>query len=298
MKTVVAVRSLLILAVCLAFTSCLQNSTVIRVKKDGSGEIFERYFFSPQMVAMMGGLGGAIQEQGGQGPAPDPTNPPLESLQKHATDLGEGVRYVRHEKAQNAQGWQGFLVVYEFDDINNITITSENQGGVMNEMMGPDAEDGAPEEPVTDMLQFAMADGVLTIKPVIDEDSVKQITDIPNQAAGGAEAGAAEGGGELDIPPSQAMQMMGAMFAGMRMAIFVRIDGEIAETNATHVNGTLITMSDVDLARLFQNQEFAAFLDESAKNPDAVDVDGFKSKIGSFDGMIMETQDEVTVTYK
>ena len=49
-------------------TSCLRTSTVVRVKKDGAGSIIARYYFSPEMLAMLDQLdqlGGALGQLGG-----------------------------------------------------------------------------------------------------------------------------------------------------------------------------------------------------------------------------------------
>ena len=231
MKTITRIAAIAIAVFTLS--SCLQSSTVIRVKPDGSGAIFARYFFSPQMTAMLGGLAGGLGDLGEgvtvDGPDVDPNKifkPTKEDLEKDAASYGEGVRYAKHETAKNSEGWEGWLVVYEFDDINKVKFDPNDPPGPLKELenMDPDAAAEAKENISEDStMSFSMADGVLTVNTGVSKDSVGKI----------AESGGADDmlGPDGKIPPEAAaqMQMAAGMMQGARMGVFLRADGSIAE---------------------------------------------------------------------
>jgi len=144
-------------------------------------------------------------------------------------------------------------------------------------------------------MDFSMADGVLTINTGVSEDSIGKI----------AESGGADDmlGPDGKIPPEAAAQMAMAagMMQGARMGVFLRVDGEIAETNAKHVNDTLITLSDVEMAKMMSDPKFIEFMNEALTTGDDVDEATVKKMAESLDainGVTMETSEEITVKMK
>ncbi len=317
-------RSLAALALCalaLGLTSCIENSTVVRVKKDGSGEIFARYYFSPQMTGMLGmingfaaGLPGA---EGGAPPAAAPSaddllKPTREALEEDAARYGTGVRYESHEIGKNANQWDGYLVVYRFDDINQLKFDPTKPPGPFDDLakMNPQAADAieAQEnsgETIESPVKFTMADGVLTIDTGVSPDTLNQLGEAGGGLGGGASlpgGGAITGPGGGEIDPAAAMQMAAGMFQGMRIAYFIRIDGEIAETNAQHVDGSLITMSDMEPARMLTDPRMMELTREAealqGQEVDQAKTDAMMAKVKEIDGIKLETQPQVTVRIK
>ncbi|NNE91310.1 MAG: hypothetical protein HKN23_06655 [Verrucomicrobiales bacterium] len=293
MKT--AVRLLTLAIGALFLSSCIQHSTVVRVRKDGSGEIFARYYFSPTLMGMMGGLAAGLGDpNAAPAEVPDPSKPNLEDLKSEAAAYGEGVRYVRHETGKNKDQWDGYTVVYEFDDINKVELNSdaamqkfENMGGDAAAEAVAEAE-AAQEEAGAESgkVSFEMADGVLKIKTNMGSAGMGDFQD--------------QGGDQLPpgTKPSQMMAGMAGMFQGMRMGYYIRIDGGIAETNATHVaDANLITMSDIDFVKMITDPDFAAFVDEAAENPDSVTEESTKAVMEKIEGARVEMQEEVTVKF-
>ena len=284
MKTV---ARLFIVSICgLFLSSCIQHSTVLRVRKDGSGEIFVRNHFSPQMTGMLAGMAaqaGADPNVTVEGDM-DITNPDPEELKADAAKYGEGVRYARHEANKNKEGWEGFLVVYEFDDISKVKLDGDSaMPSSLTEMA---EEQGQEMDQDTGEITFSMADGVLTMRSTMGSAGVDSFKE--------------QGAGE-DLPegmkPSQQMAPMAGMFAGMRMGYFIRIEGGIAETNATHVNGDFITMSDMDMGKTLTDPAFLAFIDEAAATPDAITEEKVNTLVEEVEGMTAEMQKEVTVKF-
>ena len=284
MKTVLRLLTLSVSA--LLFTSCIQHSTVLRVRKDGSGEIFVRNHFSPQMSAMIGGIAGAAGAEGGAEIATeDPSKANPDELKANAALFGEGVRYVRHEENKNKDGWAGYLAVYEFDDITKITLSDETaMPSGLKDMAEEQGQEVGGED--SGKITFEMAEGVLTMNS--------------NMGQAGLDSFKEQSGEELPdgAKPSQMMAMMAGMMNGMRMAYFVRIDGGIAETNATHVQGDFVTISDIDVGKMLADPEFLAFVDNAAANPDSVTEESTKALVPQIESMKAEMQEKVTVKFQ
>ena len=58
-------------------------------------------------------------------------------------------------------------------------------------------------------------------------------------------------GGELD--PAM-LQMVKTMFQGFKIGIDLEVEGKIVKTNAEYVNGSRITLLEVDVAGLFEDE--------------------------------------------
>jgi hypothetical protein len=289
-------------------TSCMENSTVVRVRKDGSGEIFVRYHFSPQMAGMMGMMSGlAAGDPSAAKAAPKMPSadsllkPTQESLEKSASGYGEGVTFVRQEPGKNTAGWDGYLAVYQFADINKLKFDPSNPPGPLGELtkMNPEAAAEAKKNTEgADLVKFSMADGLLTIDTGFSSDTIGKL----GEGAGGAGGGPLAGPDGAKIDPAQMMQMAAGMFQGMRLAYFIRVDGEIAETNASYVDGTLITMSDVQLGKMMTDPKFLELVKEGEKfqnqKPTDADLEALKQKIKAIDGAKFETQEKVTIRIK
>ncbi len=307
----------------LLLTSCIENSTVIRVAKDGSGEIFARYYFSPQVSGMLGMMNGfAAQLSGTEGaagstaPAPSPEEllkPDQAALEADAAAYGKGVSYERHEYGKNANGWEGYLVVYRFEDINQLSFNPTEPPGPFDDLAksNPAAaaaiEEQTAGKEVESPVKFTMADGVLTIDTGVSPDTLNEIGEAGGSLGGGGGlpgGGAIEGPNGAQIDPAMAMQMAAGMFQGMRIAYFLRIDGEIAETNATYVDDTLITMSDMQPGKMMTDPAFTELVKEAqavqanGQQPDEAQVKAMMEKVKGIEGLKIETQEQVTVRFK
>lgn len=278
-------------------TSCLRNSTVVKVRKDGSGSIVSRYHFSPQMLAMLeqlealggafGGLGD-IAPQGGPnlGLLKELAKPGEDSLREDAAGYGEGVRYLKHEAGKDEDGWTGYTVEYEFDDIRKVKIDQNSVPGKAKEFVKSAGQDLKAGE--SGGITFGLEGDVLTVKTSLAEKGLEGVVD-PRQIEQAKKAG---------IAPSEMMKMSAGMSQGMRVGYFLRAEGGIAETDASHVDGDLITISDADIAKVMADPDFSAFIDKAAADPDAVTKESMTELIGKIEGMTVETKETVTVKLK
>lgn len=278
-------------------TSCLRNSTVVKVKKDGSGSIVSRYHFSPQMLAMLEqleALGGAFGGIEGANAAGGPNlgllkelaKPEEESLRKDAANFGEGVRYANHEAGKDEDGWEGYTVVYDFDDIRKVRIDQSSVPGKAKEFVKSAGEEIKPGE--GGGITFALEGDVLTVSTNFGEKGLEGVID-QKQLDQAKQAG---------IAPSEMMKMSAGMTQGMRVGFFLRAEGGIAETDASHVEGDLITISDADVSKMMADPDFAAFVDKAAADPKSITKESAKELVGKIEAMTVETKETFTVKLK
>jgi hypothetical protein len=286
------VSLVVIVALSIIATSCVRTSTVVRVKKDGTGSIVSRYYFSPQMLAMikqLEGLGGALEGAAGGpdlGLIGEMANPDEDSLRKDAVNYGEGVRYSKHEPGKDDEGWEGYVVTYDFENIGKVRIDQNSVPGKAREFVESSGEEIRAEKGGS--LTFALEGGILTVKTsfakaglegMIDENQLKQ-----------AKA--------MGMTPSQSMKIAAGMAEGMRAGVFLRADGGIVETTAAHVTGDLIILSDADVPKVLNDPDFGEFIDKAALDPKIVTVESVKELFSKLEAMTIETAEEVTVKLK
>ena len=280
----------------LFLTSCFEQSAVVKVKKDGSGIVHVRSYTNTAAAAgMFGGAPGAVPEDAG------PELPSEEDLTAQAAEMGEGVTFESLTPGKNKSGWDGYDVIFAFEDINKLKL-SMNVMGDMESMTGDlgdlAAETDTPVEEAADeeVMTFKMVDGLLEIRtpdPDMDDVAGGGGEDDPEGVEGGADnpfAGAAE--------DPQAMAMMGMMLKGARVGLFVEADGEIAESNAKHLNGTMATIMMMDLAKVMANAESMQKMEELSKADAPEDRESIQKLMDEIPGMTADVQDPITIKFK
>lgn len=277
----------------LAFSSsCIRSNTVIQVKKDGAGSVLVRYHFSPQMLAMVEQLGalGSISLGGDSGvQAPNfallgsLAKPSQESLEADAANYGVGVRYLRHEAGPDDGGWPGYTVEYAFDDIRTVRVDQKSVPGGAQKFVESSGQNLDAKK--AGDLTFGLEDGVLTIHSTFLAAGVDGIVDQEQLA-------------ELNqtgMEPAEALQMASGMMEGMRVGVFVKAVDGITETNASHVNGNTIILSEVDIAEVLKDPDFTDLLGKAAADPTAIGTDALLEAFGKIEGMTFETAPVIRV---
>ncbi len=245
--------------------SCFQIESTISVKKDGSGTITEVMLLGEQMKAMME-MAAAQGGQNGQNPMADMLD--KGKAEAHAKQLGEGVELVSIEKI-DANGKVGVKTVYKFADINKLNYT-------MN--MG-DTPGAAKKEKAKDSgLTFKLVDGHLTI-----------IQKAPKAPGEKADDDAADDE-QPDMDP-QMLAMMQGMMKDMRITTKVVIESGISKTDATYVEGKVITLADIKMGKLLSDPE-------KLKALQGGDFDKTKEALKGIDGIKFEGKESVSVEMK
>ncbi len=245
-------------------TSCFQVKSNIVLKKDGSGTITEEMILGDQMKMMLEMASAQGGQEGGK-------NPMAQMLDKakaeaRAKKMGEGVELVSVKKI-NANGKLGIKTTFKFADINklNYSINSAMDTGDMAGGAAKKIEKADASGP-----KFKFTDGKLTI--------------IQKSTEGGEEPEATE------MEP-QFMAMMQGMMKDMRITSKITIQSGIAKTNATHVEGKVITLSDIQMGKIIGDPEKLKALQSG-------NIDKAKDALKGIDGIKFEDKEQVTVEMK
>jgi hypothetical protein len=278
-KAFVALSSLL---ACWFFTGCIENASLIDVKKDGSGTIVVRSYLSSNMTGQMKGAEQLFE--GGDDFAGDllgddngvaaPNDDALvkgiitqiaAGMKKSGEKMGEGVTFTHGKEVENKKGWKGYEAHFSFEDINNLTLSSslgdDENGGAAE---GPEALAGAASD-MSYTFEFTPGDEAsLKIIPLIAEDAKEAVEE---EAAG------------LEGMEAAMLGMMKPMLAGMRISAIVRVAGEIQDTNASFRPGNknAVVLYDVQMEKLLDDPKaFTQFTEMSAAIKESIDKPGLK----------------------
>lgn len=224
MKALFRILTLGLLA--LLTTSCFEQTAIIRLNKDGSGTITETLLLSAEASGML-----QIMAEGGQDPLAKLTD--KEAAEAYAKKIGEGVELAKAGKIERGER-KGAEVVYRFKDINTVKFL---MGGSITELAKATAPPGTPEQqrPEQQPASFKYADGVLTV-----------VTSITTKPEGEPDPG------KVEIS-DQELALAKGTFKGMKMAFSLEFPGGIVESNADHVEGSTVTIADIDFGKLTED---------------------------------------------
>jgi hypothetical protein len=141
-------------------------------------------------------------------------------------------------------GFEGAKAIFAFDDVNKIRVDQDpNLAGSSSGKFGSEPTSSNP-------IRFALTrqGATSTLKIAIDEKQVSGAT-----AKAGATAGA-DPSANLDQVDPAMMQMVKTLFQGFKVAIDLELDGKIVSTNADYVNGSRITLLELDMAGIFEDE--------------------------------------------
>jgi hypothetical protein len=200
------------------------------VKADGSGTILQENAVSAQALSMIKSF--AASKADDKQPAPEIFS--REQAMKTAEAMG--VTFVSGEPFKTGE-LEGYRARYSFADITKLKI---------NMQQGPDslAPATAEKEPP---FGFSFSRGAASSLVTIQ---------MPEQKPGGAFPGMPGGGlgGGDKAQAAQALAMMKMMMQGMFLDVSLAVDGRIIKSNAPHVDGSKITLLQVDFDKLLGDE--------------------------------------------
>ncbi len=266
------IKTLLISPVILILLSgCLQVETTLKVNKDGSGNIEEKILFSKTFVNMMKDFAEAFQDSAS---TEEFSMFSEEEIISDAKNYGENVIYVSHEKIDN-ENWEGYQVTYSFDDITKITISPDPDSKID---LNGDAEENAEDKEYY-FFRFVKGD-------------VSQLTiDRPEIELSGEvfENDESEDTTQNNEGEDEFLKLM----EGMKVDIAVELEGEIVNTNATYVQGSKVTLFQMDFSEMMKNKEgFEEFKKNEPKN-----IDEMKKYLEKLPGLKIEVEKPVTIKF-
>ena len=224
------IRVLLAIATSVVLTGCINSTTLVKLKADGSGTVEQTTLVNvAAMKSMMPGM-----QQSGQ--APNLVN--RADLERTAASMGKGVRLLSAEPTKNDNGFEGVKAIFEFDDINQVQVSQDPNmsGGTSDARLSTEP---TTDDPVKFKLTRTGGTSVLTIN----------FTDKPG---GGGKP--AQGGDMPDFSNPMMMGMIKSMFKGFKINIGLEVLGSIVKTNAEYVDGSRITLLEMDMESLLADE--------------------------------------------
>lgn len=265
------------LLVIVLLSGCIKVNTKINLNKDGSGTIEETFLMKNSVVNMMKEFVLAF----------DSTNTEEfnlfneEELKTKAANYGEGVEFKSGEKLTE-KGFEGYKVVYSFTDINKIKINPSPENKIP---FGDEFEEG--EAAVMDQnLKFSFTKG----NPSTLVINFPQPDKFEDQTAQEDTSNAALQDSTFD---ADALQKAIELFDGMRISVLMNFDGNINSTDATYVDGSKLTLLDIDFSEIIKHKDIFEKLQKS--KPETMEQ--FKEIIGDIPGIKIETKEKVTVKF-
>jgi hypothetical protein len=222
-------RVLIALATSVLLTGCINSSTLIKVRPDGSGTVEQTTLVNMAAMKSMMPAGAANQ----------PTGSVLsdEELKRAAERMGKGVRLVSSEPLKNG-GWEGVKAIFSFDDINQVQVNQDPGGGAAGATPGQSGDN----DPVKFKLVRNGASSMLTIA----------FQDKPGSLSPPSSGGTQPNMPDLSSP--MIMNMIKTMFEGFKINISLEPVGTIVKTNAEYVTGSNITLLELDIAALLADE--------------------------------------------
>ena len=228
------IRTLAVLIATVTLTACLNSTTIVKVKPDGSGTVEQTTLMNMAALKGMMGAGGQMN-----GPMMNKAD-----LERTASRMGEGVRLVSMEPIKGDAGFEGVKAIFSFDDINKIQVS---QGPSMSGGTGggaaPRAAEPTSDDPVRFKLTRSGATSTLSIN-FVDRPGGARIDNVP----------APQPNDMPDLSNPMVMNMIKAMFTGFKINIGLEVVGSIVKTNAEYVTGPRITLLEMDVAALLADE--------------------------------------------
>lgn len=274
----------------LFLSGCMQFGTVVRVKPDGSGYIEETILLKKEFLKQMQAMAENMAKQFGeasQNEKKDSTTTVQQpdffneaKLKEQAAEFGEGVTFVSSSKI-TSDDYEGVKAVYAFADINKIRIKQDSK-----EKMQPSPAESGTASKKNNNITFAFTKGKpseLIIKIPALQNPSKTDTATEEKAPAPSTGELGEEGKALAVN----------MFKGMKMSLYVDVDGTIDETNATYRKGTRLTLLEVDFGQMLEKPEQLLKITQS-KPATAEEV---KKLMQDFPGIKFELTNEVKVRF-
>lgn len=263
-------RGLLLLSV-LALAGCIDTTTKIVVKPDGSGTIEKTIILSKHLAELMISMGNksdpATIEQGMLNE---------KSLKDNTSRMGSGVSFVSAQKVTAAKG-NGWKALYSFKDITKVKL-SQNPAADLT-IPGAASTNASPTDSESFTFTFTRGSpaalGITFPKPEANAKS-----------AGGPPAGAA--------PDEKTKESMKQLYSDMRIVLTIEVSGTIAQTNASYVSGSDVTLLDMDFAKIIADDATYKKL-STMQNRSMTEV---RATVKAVPGILIEEHDPVTIKFQ
>jgi hypothetical protein len=260
------------LAALVLLLGCIDTTTTITVKADGSGTIEKTIIISRHLAELMISMGSkgdpAAIEQGMLNE---------NTLKAGAARMGSGVSFVSAQKFKADKG-NGCKALYSFKDIGKVKVS---QNPTMDLTIPGTTASATAAAADKESFTFTFSKGSPATLTVAFPK-----TDQAAGSTGGPPAGAADN--------EKLMQSMRQLYSDMRIVLAIEVGGTITQTNAAWVSGSTVTLLDMDFAKILADdaafKKLTGLRDKSMAEVQAM--------ARAMPGAKIETQDPVSIRFR
>jgi hypothetical protein len=272
-----------------SLTGCITFLTQINIRGDGSGTMVQTMTMNPEQIKksvediakQMGASTSEVKEDSEKKPVVAEKEGPFkeDDLKGKAADLGAGVTFVSAEKI-DTQTASGVRVTYAFKDINQLAVNPKPAAAMGTDGAGASSPDA---------LKFRFErrpDGNALLKVLLPRpkaEEAKEPATAPQPAA------------PVEPDPQMAKMIM-QMFKGLHMGLIIDVQGKIIKTNSPYVDGTKITLMDIDFDPLLADEQGFKTLSgklEKAMGDDRKTMEALKG----VKGLKITTDQEISIEF-
>ena len=257
-------KIILAILIPLFFMGCISSGVTVKVNKDGSGEIIQTFKIKKDFVGFLS-------------MSDEPTDPNLidrEALELTAKSMGEGVSLAKVEPMPENSPYAGYIAYFKFKDISAIKVSAS-----------PSTSPEAASEENNDWVSFDFDKGstsklTMYLSGMTDDDTYES---SESEDSGEMEASADEGLGD----------QLKDIYKDMHYWMTFEFNGKITDTNASFVEGSNITIFDMNFEKIVENDE----LFKKVTNDDPGSMKEYKEELATA-GVYIDDQEEITVSFK
>ncbi|MEW5976865.1 MAG: hypothetical protein AB1898_13760 [Acidobacteriota bacterium] len=256
-------RGTVLLVASLSLNGCISFDTVVKVNPDGSGQVVQTTLMSKVMVQQLSTMLQAMTEQLSADSSGSKAPPEFfgeEEARRRAAQMGEGVTYLSSRKVQTDR-FEGIEAVYAFQDINRLQIDSRPSSPLGE---GSDIKFGPSIRKSSTAFKLSQLDNGNSLLTVRLQGANDNVPHAPTQSSPPNSAKP-----ETQASPEQVEQFK-KLIEGLRLSLAVEVLGTLVKTNSTYVEGSRVTLMEMEFAELLSNEpklkEMASFKTQSLED--------------------------------
>lgn len=227
---------------------------------------------------MLQGMGG------GEAAVPDTSEEFLNEsdLDELAVAMGPGVRFVSAEPLPENEQSFGYTAVFEFDDINTLAI-DPMEGAPQSSDDGMEGEDEEP--PFTFQFKRGATSELIVFMDQEDNEDDEFEDEFEDEGFDESEAEQQQ--------DEQMAEMMKPYFRSMSFDVKIEFEGSIRDTNAKYRDGNTVTLVDMDMGKIVDNDDlFKAVINEGDLQDDEMTARLEEA------GIRMENQERIFIRFR
>jgi hypothetical protein len=261
-----------------AVSGCIQSSTLIKLKPDGSGTIEQTLTMNADAVAQFSALG-AMSDDKNKDKKPGGIDNLFSEADARAavSKMGEGVTFVSSQKIDTPER-KGMKAIYAFTDVRKLSVSEMTMpAGADSGASG--AAGAAPKDPPVTFTfkQLPGGNALLTIlQPGVDK-AMTNPQAKPDTAAD-PKMGA------------QGLEMAKAFMKGLKIDVAIQVP-RVVKTNSAYVDGGTVTILSMDFDKVLADPSAIEKLNKAKTLADS------KALLKDVKGIKVNLEPQVTIEF-